>query len=109
MSPNTFKSGAVNLGSLQGSLVQPETVTVLEFGLKTRFMAGRGAFNAAAFSNAYKDMQVAQTGFANVELSNASKARINGAELELMMRPVPALLLNFTLGLMNPTYSDFIS
>lgn len=104
-----FKSGAVNLGALQGSLAKPETVTTAELGLKTHFMARRGAFNAAVFSSHYKDMQVAQTGVANVILVNASKARIHGAELELMMRPVPALLLNATLGLMNPTYSDFIN
>lgn len=102
-----FKSGAVNLGALQGNLIKPETVTAVELGLKTDFMARRGSFNVAIFSSDYKDMQVAQVGLANVILTNASKARINGVELELVMRPVPAFLFNGTLGLMNPTYSDF--
>jgi iron complex outermembrane recepter protein len=104
---NGFKSGAVNLGALQGSLVKPETVTALELGLKTSFLDRRGAFNAAVFSSNYKDMQVAQASDANTILANASKARIDGAEFELMLRPVSAWLFNATLGLMDPTYRDF--
>jgi outer membrane receptor protein involved in Fe transport len=102
-----FKSGAVNLGALQGNLVRPETVTALELGLKTRFLDRRGAFNAAVFSSTYKDMQVAQASSANVILANASRARINGAEFEFLLRPTPAWRLSATLGLMDPTYSDF--
>lgn len=102
-----FKSGAVNLGALQGNLVRPETVTAFELGLKTRFLAQRGALNVALFSSAYRDMQVAQSGIANVILANASKARIHGAEVELMLRPLPAWLLSATLGLMDPSYTDF--
>jgi outer membrane receptor protein involved in Fe transport len=102
-----FKSGAVNLGALQGNLVRPETVTALELGLKTKFLDRRGAFNAAVFSSDYKDMQVAQASSTQVILANASRARINGAEFELALRPVPAWLFNATLGLMDPTYSDF--
>jgi iron complex outermembrane receptor protein len=104
---NGFKSGAVNLGALQGGLVKPETVSSLELGLKTSFLDRRGAFNAAVFSSTYKDMQVSQPGDANTILANASRAKIKGAEFELMLRPVPAWLLNATLGLMDPTYRDF--
>jgi outer membrane receptor protein involved in Fe transport len=104
---NGFKSGAVNLGALQGSLVKPETVRSLELGFKTSFLDRRGAFNAAVFSSTYKDMQVSQPGDANTILANASRARIDGAEFELMLRPVPAWLLNATLGLMDPSYRDF--
>lgn len=102
-----FKSGAVNLGTLQGELVRPETVTALELGLKTTFLDRRGAFNAAMFSSFYKDMQVSQASSATILLANASRARIHGAEFELMLRPAPAWRFNATLGLMDPTYSDF--
>jgi len=104
---NGFKSGAINLGALQGSLVRPEKVSALELGLKTRFLDRRAAFNAAVFSSTYKDMQVSQASSANAILANASRARIHGAEFELMLRPAPAWLLNATLGLMDPTYRDF--
>ena len=102
-----FKSGAVNLGALQGNLVRPETVTALELGLKTRSLDRRGVFNAAVFSSTYKDMQVAQASSANVILANASRARIDGAEFEFLLRPTPAWRLSATLGLMDPTYRDF--
>ncbi|MFT7772180.1 TonB-dependent receptor [Roseateles sp.] len=102
-----FKSGAVNLGSLQGSLVKPETVTSVEFGAKTDFLNRRGTISAAVFSNRYKDMQVSQVGTATVILANASAARIEGLEVEAQFRPLPALTLSAGIGLMDPEYSDF--
>ena len=61
----------------------------------------RGLFSAALFSSRYNDMQVSQVGLANVILANASKARIDGAEFEVSLRPVRALTLNAGLGLMD--------
>ena len=102
-----FKTGAVNLGSIQGNLVKPEKVVAEEFGFKTEFWERRGTFNIAIFNSDYKDMQVAQVGTATVILANASKARIRGAELEMLLRPVPQLTLSAMVGLMDPTYTDF--
>jgi iron complex outermembrane receptor protein len=102
-----FKSGAVNLGALQPSMVKPENVTAAEIGYKLDFMQRRGLFSAALFTSRYTDMQVSQVGPATVILANASKARIDGAEFELSVRPVNPLTLNASLGLMNPRYTDF--
>ncbi|HEV8689480.1 MAG TPA: TonB-dependent receptor, partial [Ideonella sp.] len=102
-----FKSGAVNLGSLQPEMVKPENVDSVEFGFKTDFWERRGAFSVAAFSSRYKDMQVSQVGQATVILANASKARIDGLEVELQLRPIPSLTLGLSFGLMDPRYSDF--
>lgn len=104
-----FKSGAVNLGSLQPNLVKPEKVTAFEAGLKTEFMDRRGTLNVALFHSDYKDMQVSQVGTATVILANASKARIRGVEVELALRPVPELLVNAAVGLMDPEYTDFVN
>ena len=104
-----FKSGAVNLGSLQPSLVKPERVTTVEAGMKTEFLDRRGTLNVAVFNSDYKDMQVSQVGTATVILANASKARIRGAEVELVMRPVPELTFNAAVGLMDPEYTDFVN
>jgi outer membrane receptor protein involved in Fe transport len=101
-----FKSGAVNLGALQG-IVDPETVTAAEVGLKLDFLQRRGLFSAALFTSRYKDMQVSQVGQFQVILANASRASIDGAEFELSLRPVPALTVNASLGLMDPRYTDF--
>jgi outer membrane receptor protein involved in Fe transport len=102
-----FKSGAVNLGALQPNMVKPETVSAFEVGLKSEFLQRKGLFSAALFTSRYKDMQVSQVGQATVQLTNASSARIDGAEFELALRPVSPLTLNATLGLMDPRYTDF--
>jgi outer membrane receptor protein involved in Fe transport len=104
-----FKSGAINLGALQGTAVRPETVNSAELGFKTSFLERRGAFSAAVFSSKYRDMQVSQVGLASAILTNASAAKINGVELELSMRPVSALTLSATLGLMDPKYTRFLN
>jgi outer membrane receptor protein involved in Fe transport len=102
-----FKSGAVNLGSLQTAMVRPENVISSELGYKTDFAQRRGLFTAALFSAHYKDMQVSQVGIGNVILVNASKATINGAEFELSYKPVAPLTVNASLGLMDPKYTSF--
>lgn len=102
-----FKSGAVNLGSLQPNLVRPETVNSAELGLKASFWDRRGAFSAAVFTSDYKDMQVSQVGQATVILANASKAKIDGIELEAQLKPHADLNLGLGVGLMNPRYTDF--
>lgn len=102
-----FKSGAINVGGLQGDPVRPETVTSLELGFKTTFLGQRGVFSGAVFSSRYKDMQVSQVGLASAILTNASAAKIDGAEVEMALRPVRQLTLGLNLGLLNPTYTDF--
>ena len=104
-----FKSGAINLGALQGTAVRPETVNSTEIGFKTSFLERRGAFSAAVFSSNYRDMQVSQVGLASAILANASAAKINGLELELSLRPVAALTLSANLGLMDPKYTSFLN
>ena len=104
-----FKSGAINLGNLQPAAVKPETVTSFELGAKTSFLDKRGALAAAMFTSQYRDMQVSQVGLASVILTNASAAKINGLEVELQLRPVPAWTLGLNVGLMDPTYTDFVN
>ncbi|NRF68931.1 TonB-dependent receptor [Aquincola sp. S2] len=104
-----FKSGAVNLGSVQGNLVRPEKSLGVELGFKTSFWQRRGAFSAAVFSTDYKDMQVSQVGTATVILANAAKSRINGVEVEIGVKPAAELTLGLGLGLMDPKYKDFVN
>jgi iron complex outermembrane receptor protein len=102
-----FKSGAINLGALQTETVKPESVNSFEVGLKTAFLGKRGSFSAALFTSRYTNMQLGQVGNLSQILGNAAKAKINGLEMELLMRPVPALTLGASLGLMDPTYTAF--
>lgn len=102
-----FKAGAINMGLLQATSVNPETVISTELGLKTSFLNNRGAFSAALFSSDYKDMQFSQITSLSAALINAPGAKINGLEMELLFKPVSSLVLGANLGLMDPKFSDF--
>ncbi|NBT91465.1 MAG: hypothetical protein EBT37_02150 [Betaproteobacteria bacterium] len=102
-----FKSGAINMGLLQSTTVNPETVISTELGIKTSFLKNRGAFSAAMFSSDYKDMQFSQITTLSSALINAPGAKINGLEMELLLKPIPALILGANVGLMDPKFSDF--
>jgi len=104
-----FKSGAINLGAVQGEPVKPETVTSFEVGTKISFLNKRASLAAALFTSKYKDMQVVQIGQASPILANAAGAKINGLELEALVKPVPALTLGASIGLMDPKYTDFVN
>ena len=102
-----FKSGAINLGALQPQTVKPESVLSYELGAKTSFLDKKGSFSAAVFSSSYKDMQLTQIYNTNNILVNAPKAKINGLEMELLVRPIAPLTLGASVGLLDPTYTDF--
>jgi outer membrane receptor protein involved in Fe transport len=102
-----FKAGAINMGLLQATSVNPETVVSTELGLKASFLNNRGAFSAAVFSSDYKDMQFSQITTQSQALINAPGAKINGLEMELLVKPVSALILGANVGLMDPKFSDF--
>lgn len=102
-----FKAGAINVGLLQSTLVNPETVVSTELGMKTSFLENRGAFSAAMFSSDYKDMQFSQIIGLGQSIVNAPGAKINGLEMELLFKPVSTLVLGANIGLMDPKFTDF--
>jgi iron complex outermembrane recepter protein len=104
-----FKSGTFNgrATSSQGvAAVDPETVDQLEGGLKTEFADRKVRLNLAGFYSRYKDLQL-QSVVSDpalgilINLVNAGKARIYGAELELLARPAPGFDLGFSGGYTN--------
>jgi outer membrane receptor protein involved in Fe transport len=104
-----FKSGAINVGAVQGDAVKPETVTSFEVGTKISFLNKRASLSAALFTSKYKDMQVVQIGQASPILANASGAKISGLEIEALVKPVPSLTLGASIGLMDPKYTEFVN
>ena len=89
----------------------PEQVDSYELGIKSRFLDDRLIINLAAFRNDSKDMQLsvftATTGAASV-IQNAAAARIQGIEIETVLRPVDALTINASLAVLDPEYNRFI-
>ncbi len=89
----------------------PEQVDSYEIGVKSRFLDDRLIVNVAAFRNESKDMQLsvftATTGAASV-IQNAAAARIQGLEIETVLRPVDSVTINASLALLDPEYKRFI-
>jgi len=91
-----FKSGTYNIINIfaQPEYVKPEKVSAYELGLKSEWFDRTLRFNAALFQNDIKDLQTGFMSFTSggaVNLENAGKARIRGAELETIWQPLPTL------------------
>lgn len=115
-----FKSGGFN-GRANNPGEQapydPEEATSYEAGVKSRLLDGALLANFTLFHNDYKDFQARVsgtvidpgTGLPSPELTviNAGALKTEGAELELVSRPVAGLLLDAQIGLLNASYEDF--
>lgn len=88
----------------------PEIAWTYEAGAKTRWADGRVLANIAVFHTSFDDLQVEQLDDAGLSLiiDNAASARIDGVELELQLRPVPALQLWLSGSYLDSEYRDFI-
>ena len=107
-----FKGGGINPRPFNVAQVQPfgpETVTAYEAGFKSQFLDNRVRFNAAAFYNDYKDIQIALLscpqfgGPGPCALpANAGNAHVKGLEGELEFHPVDGLTIDA-----SGSYLDF--
>ncbi|MCJ2183978.1 TonB-dependent receptor [Novosphingobium sp. 1949] len=90
-----------------------ETVNAYEIGAKTRPLGDLLQANASVFYYDYRNLQVYTTqvtGLITRQLfTNASAARVKGAELELASQPAPDLNLTLNLSYLDATYRDFVS
>jgi iron complex outermembrane receptor protein len=93
----------------------PEYVNTAEIGLKADWMDHRLRTNVAVFYNKYKDLQLAQIYFVQVNgvtvndntILNAANAETKGIELEINARPVPHLRLNLDYAYLSAKYTKF--
>lgn len=75
----------------------PEYADSYELGLKSNWLGNRLRVNMALFTTDRKDMQVSVPDPNNLsvtDLFNAGKATVNGVELDVAARPIPALNLS---------------
>jgi iron complex outermembrane recepter protein len=109
-----FKSGTFNgrSTSTQGvAPVNPETVDQIELGWKSELANRRVRLNAALFYSDYQDIQLQsvvqdpQLGLL-INLINAGKGEVYGAEFELTARPTAQFDLGFTAGYTKSEVSD---
>jgi iron complex outermembrane receptor protein len=96
-----YKAGGANSRSLTYRKFDPESVSTFEIGAKTEFFDNHARFNIAAYTAAYKDMQidfiapVVNTTRTTIETTNANgTARIKGIEADLTVTPLQGLTLS---------------
>jgi iron complex outermembrane receptor protein len=117
----TFNRGTKSGGFFSGQTTDPadlgpyrdETVNAYEAGAKTEWFDRRLRLNVSAFYYDYKDLQVYTQVIRNgldVQLfTNASAARMYGAEAELQAAPMRGLDLSLGVSLLSAEYKDFTS
>ncbi len=104
-----FRSGSYNgFGFVTPAavyFVKPERLDSWEVGFKTRFADDRIQLNGAAFHYDYKNQQVSEVrgGLAFPQNLNA---KVKGAELELLAKPISALTLRGSVGYLDTKYTD---
>lgn len=102
------RSGTYNGFAFQSAsqvyFVPPEQLDAYEVGFKTRFFANRLQVNAAAFHYDYKGQQVQEIRGV-VGFLTSVDAKVNGAELEMIARPIPDLTLHGNLGYLDTKYA----
>jgi len=102
------RSGTYNGFAYQSTaqvyFVPPEQLDAYEAGLKTRFLNNRLQVNAAVFHYDYKGQQVQEIRGV-VGFLTSVDAKVDGAELEIVARPVPALTVRGNLGYLDTRYA----
>jgi iron complex outermembrane receptor protein len=119
-----FKSGGYNVRANSVAVpssaepFEDEVATTFEIGAKNTFADGRVQFNAAYFYTDYEDVQLSVfTSFTQPngtqgffgDFTNAGAATVQGVELEMTARPVPAWTLQANASYLNAKYDEFIS
>lgn len=116
-----FKSGGFN--ALVGSQVEPgevattldrfrpERVDSFEIGTKSSLFEGRLDLVLALFYADYSDMQVVETRSEGLSftrfVTNAAESTIRGLEIEVALRPLTALSLTGSVGLLDAEFDQF--
>jgi len=101
-----FKSGGF-LQDPDSDAYNEENITSFELGSKNRFLEGRLQANISAYFYDYQDMQLSTVVDNQLVTTNAGKAEVKGIELELLARPIEALILSANLSRTNANFVSY--
>ena len=87
-------------------LAGPEDSEVLELGIK--YTAPWGYINAAFFNQTIEGFQSNVFTGAGFNLANAGEQSVDGAEIDVIMRPNESLTLGFSGMYLDPLYDSFV-
>lgn len=93
----------------------PEYVTTVETGLKADWLNHRLQTNVALFYNWFRNMQIDEIYFKNINgitvqgnsILNAAKAKTEGAELNVLAAPSAQLMLHGSIAYLYARYTSF--
>lgn len=109
-----FKSGTFNTVNVYTNpkYIRPEVVNSYELGAKSEIFDGRLRLNGAIFENDIKDQQVQVISLlagGAVQLENAAKVQIRGAELEAQYTPDwdPNLVVQASAAYLDAVYDSY--
>lgn len=107
-----FKSGGfqgvAGSGPSQSTPYDPEYAWSYEGGAKIQAFDSRLLLNAAIFRTNYKDLQISQlVPLCCIVIGNAANARIEGAEFELITRPLTGLQIDGSYAYLDARFTNF--
>ncbi len=107
-----FKSGGfqgtAGTAASQSTPYDPEFAWSYEAGAKTQWLDNRLRLNLALFKTDYKDLQVSQlVPLCCVVVGNAATAKIEGAELEFVVRPFDGFQIDGSYAWLNAKFESF--
>jgi len=107
-----FKSGGfqgiAGSGLSQSTPYDPEFAWSYETGAKTQWWDNRLRVNVSIFQTDYKDLQVSQlVPLCCVVVGNAATAKIKGAELEFLIRPIEGLQIDGSYSRLHARFTSF--
>jgi iron complex outermembrane recepter protein len=104
-----FKSGGYNSLQPSNPVFDPEFIWAYEIGAKTQLAGDRVRLNAAIFQYDYSDLQVS-TFLNNLTfITNAAKATVRGAEVELTARAAQGLDVGLSVAYLDAKYDEFLT
>jgi iron complex outermembrane receptor protein len=105
-----FKSGGYNLGSVQPSFA-PEKLTNYEAGIKASWLDRILQTNITVFHYDYRNLQVTTlTTINNITsnvTTNAGRAKVDGVEAELVLRPIDSIKLEVNYAYLDARYVQY--
>jgi iron complex outermembrane receptor protein len=107
-----FRAGGFNAFFAAGGLdreFKGETSDNFEIGLKSQFLDGRLAFNAAGFYTKYKHQQFffVTVNPPSQNVTNINKVDITGAEFDVTARPIENFDITASIGFVDAKIKDF--
>ncbi|MEP7246953.1 MAG: TonB-dependent receptor, partial [Gammaproteobacteria bacterium] len=107
-----FKSGGVYSGPAPGNTYDPEFLTSFDAGIRNRFLENTLQLNLEAFYWLYQDYQFTFINFASngtqaLVTTNAGKARLYGANADIILTPTSADTLSLAAEYLSTRFTDF--